>query len=67
MSSTKTIRVQQTGSATRRKFDQRATLIGLGLNKIGRVAELPDTPEIHGMIVKVRHLVRVLDRKGDQP
>jgi large subunit ribosomal protein L30 len=64
--SAKTIRIQQTGSPIRRRLDQRQTLIGLGLNKIGRVAELPDTPSTRGMIVKVRHLVRVLDgAQGD--
>jgi large subunit ribosomal protein L30 len=58
-STTKTIKVRQTGSPIRRRHDQRETLIGLGLNKIGRVAELPDTPASRGMIAKVSHLVRV--------
>jgi large subunit ribosomal protein L30 len=58
---TKTIKVQQTGSPTRRRHDQRETLIGLGLNKIGRVRELPDTPMTKGMITKVKHLVRVIE------
>ena len=57
----KTIKVQQTGSPTRRRHDQRETLIGLGLNKIGRVRELPDTPMTQGMITKVKHLVRVVE------
>jgi len=57
----KTVRIQQTASAIRREQSQRATLVGLGLNKIGRVAELKDTPEVRGMIYKVRHLVRVVD------
>ena len=57
----KTIKVQQTGSATRRRHDQRETLIGLGLNKVGRVRELPDTPMTKGMITKVKHLVRVVE------
>ena len=56
----KTLKVMQTGSAIRRQQDQRATLIGLGLNKIGRVAELPDTPDTRGMIAKVNHLVQVV-------
>jgi len=55
----KTVRVEQTGSPIRRRHDQRETLIGLGLNRIGRVAELPNTPETRGMIDKVRHLVSV--------
>lgn len=60
---TKTIKVEQTGSPIRRQAAQRATLIGLRLNKIGRVAELQDSPEVRGMINKVRHLVRVVDEK----
>ena len=59
MSTTKTIKVEQTGSPSRRKLDQRQTLIGLGLNRIGRVAELPDTPSTRGMIRKVAHLIEV--------
>jgi large subunit ribosomal protein L30 len=59
----KTIKVEQTGSAIRRQHSQRSTLVGLKLNKIGRVAELQDTPEIRGMIAKVQHLVRVIDEK----
>ena len=57
--SSKTIKVRQTASPIRRRYDQRETLIGLGLNKIGRVAELVDTPSSRGMIAKVSHLVRV--------
>ena len=45
----KTIRVRQTGSAIRRPKDQRATLVGLGLNKIGRERALEDTPSVRGM------------------
>ncbi len=59
----KSIKVQQTGSPIRRHHDQRETLVGLGLNRIGRVAELPDTPSTRGMIDKVKHLVRVVDEK----
>lgn len=57
----KTVRVRQTGSPIRRQAYQRATLIGLGLNKIGRVRDLEDTPSIRGMIRKVAHLVQVED------
>lgn len=53
------IRVTQTGSPIRRPKDQRATLVGLGLNKMHRTRELEDTPAVRGMINKVRHLVRV--------
>jgi large subunit ribosomal protein L30 len=56
----KTIKIEQTGSPLRRQGSQRATLIGLGLNKIGRVRELPDTPATRGMIRKVKHMVRVV-------
>ena len=56
-----TITVRQTGSPIRRKKDQRATLIGLGLNKQGRTATLEDTPAIRGMIAKVAHMVEVVE------
>ncbi len=55
----KQIKVTQIGSPIRRRKDQRATLIGLGLNKMQRSRVLPDTPAVRGMIAKVRHLVRV--------
>jgi large subunit ribosomal protein L30 len=54
-----TIKIKQTGSPIRRTKDQRATLIGLGLNKMHRVSELEDTPEVRGMIRKVQHMVEV--------
>ena len=54
------IKVRQTASPIRRKKDQRATLVGLGLNRIGRTATLPDTPAIRGMIAKVAHMVEVV-------
>lgn len=60
--STKTVKVEQTGSPIRRQHDQRETLIGLKLNKLGRVSELPDTPATRGMIAKVAHLVRVVEK-----
>jgi large subunit ribosomal protein L30 len=60
MAQGKTIKVEQIGSPMRRNQDQRATLIGLGLNKIGRMSDLPDTPATRGMIRKVQHLVRVV-------
>jgi large subunit ribosomal protein L30 len=60
-SNVKTIKVEQTGSPLRRDHTQRETLIGLGLNKIGRSRDLPDTPATRGMIRKVRHIVRVVD------
>jgi len=57
----KTIKIEQVGSPIRRRHDQRETLIGLGLNRIGRVSELQDTPSARGMIAKVAHLVRVVE------
>jgi large subunit ribosomal protein L30 len=57
----KTIKIKQIGSPIRRRHDQRETLIGLGLNRIGRVSELQDTPSARGMIAKVAHLVRVIE------
>ena len=58
----KTIKVKQVGSPQRRHFDQRQTLVGLGLNKIGRVKEVPDTPATRGMLRKVQHLVQVVEK-----
>ncbi|KRB81106.1 50S ribosomal protein L30 [Sphingomonas sp. Root710] len=57
----KTIKVTQIGSPIRRPDDQRATLIGLGLNKLHRTRELQDTPAVRGMIAKVQHMVKVED------
>lgn len=56
-----TIKVKQTGSPIRRTKDQRATLAGLGLNKLGRVSELEDTPSVRGMIAKVQHMVAIVE------
>jgi large subunit ribosomal protein L30 len=57
----KTVTVKQTGSPLRRKADQRATLVGLGLNRIGRISVLPDNDSTRGMIAKVAHMVAVVD------
>ncbi|WP_116091451.1 50S ribosomal protein L30 [Sphingomonas crusticola] len=54
-----TIKITQTGSPIRRVASQRATLIGLGLNKMHKTSELQDTPEVRGMIRKVQHMVKV--------
>jgi large subunit ribosomal protein L30 len=61
MTTQSTITIEQHGSAIGRPGDQRATLKGLGLNKIGRRSRLADTPAIRGMIAKVAHLVRIID------
>ena len=55
----KTVTVEQYASPQRRPADQRATLVGLGLNKMNRRSTLADTPSVRGMIAKVAHLVRV--------
>ncbi len=55
------IKIKQTGSPIRRTKDQRATLVGLGLNKMHRVSELEDSPEVQGMIRNVRHMVTVVE------
>ncbi len=57
----KTFTVEQIGSPIRRPADQRATLIGLGLNKMHRKSTLEDTASVRGMVSKVQHLVRVVD------
>jgi large subunit ribosomal protein L30 len=59
----KTITIEQTGSPIGRPAQQRQTLVGLGLNKIGRRASLEDTPAVRGMVAKVAHLVRVVEGK----
>ena len=56
----KMVTVEQYASPARRQADQRATLVGLGLNKIRRTRQLKDTPEVRGMINKIPHLVRVV-------
>lgn len=58
---TKTVTVEQIGSPIRRPKEQRATLIGLGLNKLHRKRTLEDTPSVRGMIASVQHLVCVVD------
>lgn len=57
----KTITVTQIGSPIGRKAYQRATLVGLGLNKMHRTRTLEDTPSVRGMINKVSHLVKIVD------
>jgi large subunit ribosomal protein L30 len=59
------ITVQQTRGAMRRHRKQQETLIGLKLNRIGRIAELPDTPQTRGMIAKVAHLVRIIAQETE--
>ncbi|WP_417831553.1 50S ribosomal protein L30 [Terasakiella sp.] len=61
MAKKNTVKVQQVGSPIGRNKDQRATLVGLGLNKMNRVSELEDTPSVRGMISKVQHLVEIVE------
>ena len=61
MAEKKTVTVKQTGSPIRRKNDQRATLVGLGLNRLGRESTLEDTPSVRGMIRKVAHLLEIVE------
>ena len=59
-----TIVVKQIGSPIRRPKEQRATLKGLGLNKMHRTRELQDTPAIRGMVSSIPHLVRIVEEKN---
>lgn len=59
MASKKMIKVTQIKSPIGRPAAQRATLIGLGLNKMYKTSELEDTAAVRGMIKKVAHLVKV--------
>jgi large subunit ribosomal protein L30 len=55
----KTLRITQIRSQIGQTERHRGTLRALGLGKIGRTVERPETPEVAGMLRKVRHLVRV--------
>ena len=57
----KTIVVEQIGSPIRRPGNQRATLIGLGLNKMHKRRTLVDSPQVRGMVAKIAHLVRIVE------
>ena len=56
----RTVTIEQVHSPQRRPKEQRATLIGLGLNKLRSRNTLADTPEVRGMIKRVQHLVRIV-------
>ncbi len=60
----KTIVVKQIGSPIRRPAEQRANLIGLGLNKMHKTRELEDTPSVRGMVNKIPHLVEIIEERG---
>ena len=61
MAAKKTIKIRQIGSPIRRPEVQRKMLIGLGLNKMHKVVELQDTPEVRGAIAKLPHMVEVVE------
>ncbi len=61
MAAKNTIKIKQIGSPIRRPATQRQTLIGLGLNKMHKIVELQDTPEVRGAIKKVAHMVQIVD------
>ena len=61
MAAKKTVKIKQIGSPIRRPAVQRQILVGLGLNKMNKIVELTDTPEVRGMIRKVPHLVAVIE------
>ena len=58
--SKKNIKIMLVRSGIGRKSDQKQTLIGLGLNRIGKIRELEDTPSVRGMVKKVSHLVKII-------
>ena len=60
----KTIVVKQIGSPIRRPAKQRATLVGLGLNKMHKTRELVDTPSVRGMVESIPHLVEIVEERG---
>ncbi|MEP2736072.1 MAG: 50S ribosomal protein L30 [Erythrobacter sp.] len=61
MAAKKTLKIKQIGSPIRRPDNQRQTLIGLGLNKMHKVVEVQDTPEVRGAIAKLPHMVAIVD------
>ena len=60
----KTIIVKQIGSPIRRPAKQRATLVGLGLNKMHKTRELEDTPSVRGMVASIPHLAVIIEERG---
>ena len=57
------LRVRQVRSGIGFNRLQKATLRALGLGKLGRVRELPDNPQVRGMIAKIPHLVTLVDEE----
>jgi len=58
--SKKNIKIKLIKSGIGRKSDQKKTLIGLGLTRVGKISELEDTPSVRGMVNKVSHLVKII-------
>ena len=58
--SKKNIKIKLVKSGIGRKSDQKKTLIGLGLTRVGKISELEDTPSVRGMVNKVSHLVKII-------
>ncbi|MEM9312197.1 MAG: 50S ribosomal protein L30 [Pseudomonadota bacterium] len=56
-----TIKIKQIGSPIRRPEGQRKILIGLGLNKMNKIVERQDTPEVRGAVAKIPHLAQIVD------
>ena len=56
----KIIKIMLVKSGIGQKNDQKKTLIGLGLTRMGKICELEDTPSVRGMINKVNHLVKIV-------
>ena len=61
MAKNNTITLKQVGSPLRRPEVQRKILIGLGLNKMHKVVEVKDTPEVRGALKKVPHMVEIVE------
>ena len=55
----KTVKVQLVRSPIGTRQSHRDTVLGLGLKRMHQIRELQDTPEVRGMITKVRYLVKV--------
>ena len=60
----KTVTVKQIASPCGRTKDQRATLVGLGLNKMHKTSTLEDTPSVRGMVYSIPHLVEIIEERG---
>ncbi|MCX7878768.1 MAG: 50S ribosomal protein L30 [Ignavibacteria bacterium] len=55
------IKVKQTASTIDRPKNQKLIIKALGLGKVNKVREFNDTPQIRGMVEKVKHLVKIIN------